>query len=807
MGEFNELLLKGVFIISVIAFFIAYAQRNRIQELERLVKKLLAESIKREIDEKKNNEVKPIIKTENTSTEITDWSKGQIRDVENAFPDLKTTVPFQKQTPPAIEKKTEEATTPIFIPAKAASPPIAAEQQNKSRTNAEWEALIGGKILNRVGALAIIIGIGFFLKYAFNNNLISESMRVAIGFAAGGLMLAGGYIFKRKNFQVFAQGIAGAGIAILYLSAYSSFNYYHLVPQSVAMVLMILITAITFWQAFENDSIVIALFGWLGGFLTPILISTGQANEVGLFSYIFLLNIGLLVIVLKNEKWAIIEPLSLAATVFYYFAWSFQNYTSDKFSITAIFLTMFWFEFIALELFRIYKKERKITELHQLVSIANSIFFYCALYILIEPLYHEWMGVITLIVAAVYVSVFLLIKSRRGEENFLQFRYLLSAILLSVLASAIQFNDFKISIAWAIESLLLAATAARYKNEIILWSAMVLLFMAFMRFIGVNGAFYISPSVFQFIVNQRALTLSVLLFSSVGSLFLVRKFEHEKSTIIKSFFSYSSISILFLLISLETKDLFFQLSFRSTAPWNSFFNNNLLFVLAIEWLLLLIPLFYFGEKKKNETLIYSSFILLTLTVLVGGGMAMFSLQPFELFVPVINLRAGALLFSATSLFLIARTMEKNIVYPWFNEAANVMRIVMVALIFILITIEPYDFFEAKIAFSIITQHTQYLLSNYHNKAQLFISGSWLAYSLLLMGIGIYRSRFNIRIVAIVIFAITTCKVFFFDLSHLDTLHRIFSFIGLGVILLLVSFLYQKYKHLILPNAEAKKQDV
>ncbi|MBK6836975.1 MAG: DUF2339 domain-containing protein [Bacteroidetes bacterium] len=68
--------------------------------------------------------------------------------------------------------------------------------------------------------------------------------------------------------------------------------------------------------------------------------------------------------------------------------------------------------------------------------------------------------------------------------------------------------------------------------------------------------------------------------------------------------------------------------------------------------------------------------------------------------------------------------------------------------------------------------------------------------MLLMVIGIYRQRLNIRLVSIILFGLTIAKVFFYDLSYLDTIHRIVSFIGLGVILILVSFLYQKYKHII-----------
>lgn len=124
----------------------------------------------------------------------------------------------------------------------------------------------------------------------------------------------------------------------------------------------------------------------------------------------------------------------------------------------------------------------------------------------------------------------------------------------------------------------------------------------------------------------------------------------------------------------------------------------------------------------------------------------------------------------------------------------------VTLIFIFITAETFDVFEKRIFNSGESGNAgSAVVKNLHNLQQLCISGAWLFYSMLLIVIGIYRSRFNIRVVSIVVFGFTIAKVFFYDLSYLDTLHRIFSVIALGVILLLVSYLYQKFKHLILPD--------
>jgi uncharacterized membrane protein len=181
---------------------------------------------------------------------------------------------------------------------------------------------------------------------------------------------------------------------------------------------------------------------------------------------------------------------------------------------------------------------------------------------------------------------------------------------------------------------------------------------------------------------------------------------------------------------------------------------------------------------------------------VVARLVMQSVQ-METFISLFNFRTLALLFTSLCLFFQTRWMEKKEFYLWFPTAINVMRVTLVTLIFIFITAETFDVFEKKIFSSGESGNAgSPVVKNLRNLQQLCISGAWLFYSMLLMGIGIYRSRFNIRVVSIVVFGITIAKVFFYDLSYLDTLHRIF-FLCLGICSLLSISI--KFKHLILPD--------
>ncbi len=175
------------------------------------------------------------------------------------------TPPHANASPsPTIPAPTPPRAVPPQVP--TAPPPPAKPSQSR----AEFEAFVGGKLLNRIGALALIIGVGFFLKYAFDNAWINETGRVAIGVAIGGALLSGGMRSHARSFVIFAQGLFGAGLSILYLSVYASFNFYHLLPQFPAFLAMSVVTAIGIGVALRYDALAIACLAAIVGALIGI---------------------------------------------------------------------------------------------------------------------------------------------------------------------------------------------------------------------------------------------------------------------------------------------------------------------------------------------------------------------------------------------------------------------------------------------------------------------------------------------------------------------------------------------------------
>ena len=210
------------------------------------------------------------------------------------------------------------------------------------------ETQVGLNWINRVAVVTLIFGAAFFFKYAVDNDWIGPAARVGLGVVAAMISLFFGDRMWRRGHAIFAQGLMGFGIALLYLSFYASFTLYGLLPQSAAFSLMTLTTVAAALMGLQYDSQAIAILGLLGGYLTPVLLSTGEDHPWILFGYVFLLNVGGLALT-RARRWESTEYLSLVATVFLYSGW-FVNWFGDGNRTAAItFAIAFYAQFAVAE--------------------------------------------------------------------------------------------------------------------------------------------------------------------------------------------------------------------------------------------------------------------------------------------------------------------------------------------------------------------------------------------------------------------------------------------------------------------------
>src|SRR5713101_9340892 len=221
-----------------------------------------------------------------------------------------------------------------------AAPPLHSSQL-KSYSSLDLETLIGGRWLNRIGIVAIIGAVTFFLKYAFDNNWIGPSGRVAIGMLLGAAMLPWSHWLLQRGYSYFSEGIAGLGAAVMYLSIWAGCQFYTLYSQDIGFYAMIVVTAGMAAIALGRNSQRIALLSLFGGFLTPVLVSIGKDQQVVLFTYLLILGAGLLAIEMRRD-WRSLTPISFLLSQLYFWGWYSEFYRPAKLERTIIFATLFF---------------------------------------------------------------------------------------------------------------------------------------------------------------------------------------------------------------------------------------------------------------------------------------------------------------------------------------------------------------------------------------------------------------------------------------------------------------------------------
>jgi len=604
-----------------------------------------------------------------------------------------------------------------------------------SRTREEWEALIGGKLLNRIGALALIIGIGFFLKYAFDKHWLTETMRVLIGIVIGAVLLWVGSRSYKKELRIFAQGLIGAGISILYLSVYASFNFYHLVPQVIAFLMMSVVTVITFSRAFKYDSLAVSLLGWAGGFLTPFLLSTGRANEVGLFTYIALLDVGLLIVLVRKDSWIILEPLTFGATYLTYLLWYLKFYAPADLGVTVLFLSIFWGLFFGLDVYRIVTSNTEFRDVRQIIATFNAGFYFWAMYTIVNPSYHNWMALITLGIGAVYFITVLGLKRRWPDDTMILARYFLTAIALLIGATTIQFSGFTTAIYWSLEAMILVWCGIRWRLIYVWVAALSLFCLALIKLLVTEGALaYVPIQNFTLLLNRRALTFSLLTATLGISAHLFKDVNEKNGEFIRTALQYTWCILLFVFCTVETNDYFHKLMSNPVGGeiLNLEFTHLMMF--SAVWMIYSLLLVWLGLRRNIMPALYCGLGALVASVLLGAGRGI-SFQPIQSFSVVLNLRAAVLLLLILASLLQERWLAKRHEdYSWMGNMQIILQFTVCILIFLLCTVETNDYFRM-------------LMSNTAGKETLnleftrlmMFSAVWITYSLLSVGLGLRRN--------------------------------------------------------------------
>ena len=227
--------------------------------------------------------------------------------------------------------------TSVTAPAATPPPLSAAPAPRPKPGSLNWEQFIGTKLIAWLGGLVLFLAAAYFIKYSFDHELVPPEIRVAFGFLLGIGLVVGGFFLKRKAFEVTSQTLCATGVVILYAVTFACRSVYHFefFSPPLTFALMVLITGCAFLLAVRMNAAVVAVLGMLGGFLTPVLLSTGQDNPLGLFVYIALLNLGLIAVALVRP-WTFLIGLAVAGTCLMELGWTIRFLTPEKIGVALL---------------------------------------------------------------------------------------------------------------------------------------------------------------------------------------------------------------------------------------------------------------------------------------------------------------------------------------------------------------------------------------------------------------------------------------------------------------------------------------
>ena len=351
--------------------------------------------------------------------------------------------------------------------------------------HSDLEKFIGENLISKIGILITIVGVGIGAKYSIENELISPLTRIILGYLMG-LGLLGFGIKLKENYKNYSAVLVSGSIAILYFITFAGYSFYGLFPQLFAFGLMVIFTIFTVVAAIHYNKSIIAHIGLLGAYAVPFLLSTGSGNATTLFSYMAIINIGILLIAFK-KYWKKLYYTASGLTWLIYATWLMQDFkVSENFGTALIFATIFFAIFYAVFLAYKITQSDKIEIKDTILILFNAFFFYNFGYFILDghPTGQQLLGLFTLGNALIHFVVsFFIYQKKLSSKNLL---YLISGLVFVFITAAIpvQLDGNWVTILWATEAAILfwvGRTKAIPNYEKISYPIMVLAFFSLLE--------------------------------------------------------------------------------------------------------------------------------------------------------------------------------------------------------------------------------------------------------------------------------------------------------------------------------------
>ncbi|HNR93456.1 MAG TPA: DUF2339 domain-containing protein [Kiritimatiellia bacterium] len=691
------------------------------------------------------------------------------------------------QTPPAVPSMpaypriTRQPSRVGEILRKIWSWILVGEEHRREGVSAEFA--IASTWLLRAGIVAIVTCVGFFLKWSIERQLLGPTGRTAIAIAAGIGMLAAGYRLFGKKYHLMGQGLFGGGLATLYFSMYAAGPLYKLLPIPAAFLLMILITITAGLLSVRVNSLLVAILGIIGGFCTPIMLSTGKPDFMVLYVYMLILGAGVFALS-QVKSWRLLNYLS------FFFTWmlvlgSLFSYRKPDFNLVMPLLSLLFALHAAIVIWHNIGRNGKLTVLEIIYLLINSGLFSLTAYSLIRYTHgRPYPAILTLALAVFYIGhVLAFLQFKRGDRALLITMMALAGFY-TTLTMPLVLERESLTMSWSLLALMFLWLSGKVQSRFLNRLSYLLYGLVFFKLaavdlhenfphpsMGPGGTF----KLYLKSMTDRLWTFGVSIASVFGAFWLERRRpqpgpeagpeETPSRGLLPTLFYWIGLSVLLIYLLFETNAFF-----RFYAPW------RLPMMTVVFCVMGLYTLWRFFATDDRSHLIASNILLgLAAAKLLLWDIPHWDISRGGLYgceyssVMVLSrlLDFGLLLvilFGVWALF-VRRDSRKSLA-PFYGYGG-------LALLFLYTTLELNAFL--------------------HFKEPSFRAGGvsvlWAIYAVCFVAGGIWKKLRGLRLAGLLLFAVVTAKVFLHDLAGMPAIWRVAAFFVVGITLLIGAFAY------------------
>jgi uncharacterized membrane protein len=671
---------------------------------------------------------------------------------------------------------------------------IVERKQSFFEKNPDLEKFIGENLISKIGIAILVIAIGIFVKYAIDNNWIGPVGRVSIGLLCGTILIAIAH-YLRKSYTSFSSILVGGGLAIFYFTISLAYHQFSLFNQTTAFIIMVVITGFAVLLSLLYNKQELAAIALLGGFGAPFMVSNGSGNYVTLFIYLILLNVGLLIIA-YNKAWRLINQLAFVCTNLIFAGWLF---TIDYSNVLAhqraiVFASIFYVLFFAINIAHNIKENKQFLAADFSILLANTaIYFGFGIWCIEHTNNNDYKGFFSAGLALFnLVMSYLFLRNKKIDTNIL---YLLIGITLTLisLTAPLQLQGNYITLFWASEAVVIfwLFNKTGFKvlqiGALIVWIAMLLSLL-----IDVYDVYNYISNYFPIVFNKGFVTI---VYTSIASYLLFILSKKSNQSITKPFvFRNTALAMFFAAGLLE---IFSQFS--------HYYPNIAIDVLyVVLYCFVFAQVFILAAKKLQPTLITTNQILvlhgLCMLFYLFNIPTTYKVQTYMLEEKIYGLHFIAhwitVLLFANSIWQIIKLFKQLNNHQYFKPAIVLICILTVTFLSFELNLLVNQLFYSE-------KNDLALLQRVYIKSILPILWGICSFAFMWLGMK-YKERF-LRIISLCLFSITLFKLFAFDISNIPVAGKIAAFFCLGVLLLIVSFMYQKLKKIITQDEEKKAE--